>query len=267
MSVTLMAAVWPLPLSTTDKVVLLALADAANDEGVTWIPLRSQKGKLDILTKTSLGERAIQGAIKRLTEAGHLSRVERPGKGCIYTVYPTPAADAPRTGCAPQEKTETPAPAAGKPSVTIKPPSAKASGGKRASKSKEIVEADLPDWVPVADWEAFMEVRREMERGPKKIPFTAEARKRLIETLTEAHNLGHDVGLMLRKSIVNGYRGVFIPDGPPPKPAANSNGALKTDEERAASLERTAEGMEKMGRFSDATELRQTAARIRAGPA
>jgi hypothetical protein len=35
MSVRLMAAVWRLDLPATDKLVLLALADAANDEGVT----------------------------------------------------------------------------------------------------------------------------------------------------------------------------------------------------------------------------------------
>lgn len=102
MSVTLMAVVWKLALPATDKMVLLALADAANDSGVTWIAVKSRtEEKLDLRDKCSLSERAIQGAIKRLCESGHLARLERPGKGVIYTV--TPAASAPRTTCAPQD--------------------------------------------------------------------------------------------------------------------------------------------------------------------
>lgn len=98
MSVTLMSAVWPMDLPTTDKMVLLALADAANDDGVTWIAVKSRKAgeKLDILKKCSLKERAVQGAIKRLCDSGLLTRDERPGKGVIYRV--TPAGNA-----APQE--------------------------------------------------------------------------------------------------------------------------------------------------------------------
>lgn len=90
----MMTAVWRLDLSATDKIVLLALADAANDDGVCWTAVRARDpNKLDLLTKCSLSERAIQGAIKRLCAAGLLSRQERPGRGVIYTV--TPAADAP----------------------------------------------------------------------------------------------------------------------------------------------------------------------------
>lgn len=89
-----MTAVWRLDMPSTDKLVLLALADSANDDGVCWTAVRAKTpGKLDLLTKCSLSERAIQGAIKRLCASGLLSRVERPGKGVIYTV--TPAADAP----------------------------------------------------------------------------------------------------------------------------------------------------------------------------
>lgn len=120
MSVTLMSLVWPMSLPTTEKVVLLALADAANDDGVTWIAVHSRKQgeKLDLKKKCSLSDRAIQGAIKRLETAGYLKRDERPGRGVVYTVKPPqqmrPAANAP-----PQQTALTPAGDAGKPSVTI----------------------------------------------------------------------------------------------------------------------------------------------------
>lgn len=109
MSVAIMTDVWKMDIPTTEKVVLLALADAANDDGVTWIAVasRNRDSKLDLQRKTSLSERAVQGAIKRLCAAGHLSRTERPGKGVIYQVNPrtscgpTPAPPAPRSKCAP----------------------------------------------------------------------------------------------------------------------------------------------------------------------
>ncbi len=97
MSIALMTEVWRLDLPPSDKMVLLALADAANDDGVTWMALESKEGvKLDLLKKTSLSRRAVQGALKRLCEAGYLSRVDRPGKGVIWTVKGC-------TSCAPQE--------------------------------------------------------------------------------------------------------------------------------------------------------------------
>lgn len=97
MSIALMTEVWRLDLPTTDKMVLLALADAANDDGVTWMALESQEGvKLDLIKKTSLSRRAVQGALKRLVDTGYLSRVDRPGKGVIWTVKGC-------TSCAPQE--------------------------------------------------------------------------------------------------------------------------------------------------------------------
>lgn len=92
-----MTAVWKLDLPPSDKMVLLALADAANDDGITWMALQSREGvKLDLLKKTSLSRRAVQGALKRLCEGGYLSRMDRPGKGVIWTVKGC-------TSCAPQQ--------------------------------------------------------------------------------------------------------------------------------------------------------------------
>lgn len=96
MSIAIMTAVWKMDMAPSDKMVLLALADAANDDGVTWIAVKHRRNgdqRLDLLTKCSLSERAVQGALKRLVDAGHLSRRDVPGKGVIWTV--TPAASAP----------------------------------------------------------------------------------------------------------------------------------------------------------------------------
>ncbi len=113
-----MSVVWDLELPDSDKIVLLALADCANDEGHCWPSVAS------LVRKCSKSERTIQASIKRLVDDGHLTRREVPGKGCNYTVHPhhqridTPAAIAPRSNRAPQGTTPTPAAAADKPSRT-----------------------------------------------------------------------------------------------------------------------------------------------------
>lgn len=86
-------------LSTTERYVLLVLADSANDDGITWIPIKGRADKRSIMKKTSLSERAVQNCLRSLETAGHVTRDERPGRGVMYTLHPrtkcTPAPDAP----------------------------------------------------------------------------------------------------------------------------------------------------------------------------
>lgn len=148
MSVTLMSAVWVLDLPTTDKMVLLALADAANDDGVTWLAVKSRtEGKRSLLTKCSLSERAIQGAIKRLCDGGYLSRADRPGRGVVWTV--TPAADAPPQQMRPAADAPAPAADAGKPSLNHQLPSEAKASSVRAREPKPKASKRCPaDWTP-----------------------------------------------------------------------------------------------------------------------
>lgn len=104
MSNKVMNKVWPLKLPPTVKWVLIALADHADDDGHTWIAVRSEtkpgrKPKLDLVTKTGLSERSVQRAINDLVEAGHITRVENPGKGVDTYIHPvtTPVTVAPLT--------------------------------------------------------------------------------------------------------------------------------------------------------------------------
>ena len=85
MSVRVMTAVWALVLPDSEKIVLLALADSANDEGHCWPGMKS------LMAKCSKSDRTIQAAIKSLCVAGHLTRREVLGKGCNYTVHPARA--------------------------------------------------------------------------------------------------------------------------------------------------------------------------------
>jgi hypothetical protein len=98
MSVRVMTAVWGLDLPAGDKLVLLALADAANDEGHCWPGLAS------LCVKTGKCRRSLQQSLRALDHAGHITRHEVPGKGMNYIVHPA-ASPAPVAKSAPVEET------------------------------------------------------------------------------------------------------------------------------------------------------------------
>ncbi len=75
MSVKIMGAVWDAPLPTTQKFVLLALADHADHEGGNIFPAVAT-----IARKCNLTERGVQKAIRALVKAGLLI-LERQGNG------------------------------------------------------------------------------------------------------------------------------------------------------------------------------------------
>ena len=198
-SIKIMTLVWTLPLPDSQKIVMLALADCANDEGICWPSMAS------LVRKTSKSERTVQGVIKQLCEAGHLSREERPGRGCVYTVHP-------RTDCAPQPLRpadpappqplpQTPAAAADKPSRTTnnglsddKP--------KRARKAKPAI----PDWIPAEAWDGFLEMRKRMGKPP-----TDRAIDLMIGKLERWRAQGHDPGEILNTSTECNWTGLFEP--------------------------------------------------------
>lgn len=88
-------------LESSDKFVLLALADNANDERVCWPSIET------IAKKTSLSERAVHYAIKRLEEEQFLIITRRRGSSNMFFLggardaplqglHPSPAISAPR---------------------------------------------------------------------------------------------------------------------------------------------------------------------------
>ena len=82
MSISLMTDVWRLPLQASRKMVLLALADNANDEGTDCWP---SIGKL--VEKCSMSERSIQVHLAALEDSGYIKRHERLGRSNKFTVY------------------------------------------------------------------------------------------------------------------------------------------------------------------------------------
>lgn len=77
-----MTLAWAALLPHTDKLVLLALADNANDEGFCWPSVTT------LSVKCGLEVRSVSRVMERLETSGHLTRKERPGRSNTYVVHP-----------------------------------------------------------------------------------------------------------------------------------------------------------------------------------
>lgn len=77
-----MTLVWDLKIPAKDKLILLALADCANDEGLAWPSIAT------MARKCGCDERTVQRNLRTLEEAGFIRREEVPGRGNRYHVLP-----------------------------------------------------------------------------------------------------------------------------------------------------------------------------------
>lgn len=114
------------PKDQSERFVLLALADYANDDGECWPSIAG------ICQKTCMTDRGVQKIIRRLEDGGWLSIEVGVGrKNCnVYTIK-NPEPRSPRTTFTPNVVAETPnvvpknpEPRSPEPSLTIKEPSA-----------------------------------------------------------------------------------------------------------------------------------------------
>lgn len=149
MSNFVLSACWPLELSPTQKLVLISLADQANDEGVCWPSIAS------LIRRTCLSERAVRNALRALEDAQLLRTNARDGTSNWYTL--TPAAGAARHHV-PQPRHHVPpppAPPAGLPRHQVPPNHQKNHQG-TSSEPKAARGTRLPpNWQPDADLLAF----------------------------------------------------------------------------------------------------------------
>jgi len=183
-----MTAVWARDdLTSTQKLVLLALADWSNDEGLSWPSIEQ------LIKKSSLKRRAVQITIRSLEEGGFIRREEAIGKGnrywisipvqnmhpCttvappVHQMHPTPASDAPNTSEIHQLTT------------------------------KDIKRA-LPGWMPEDAWDGWLEMRK-----AKRKPMTTRAWNRAIARLEAMLVCGQDLTEVLDRSTMNGWTDLY----------------------------------------------------------
>lgn len=188
-----MTAVWELVLPPSEKLVLLALADWAQDDGRCWPSIAK------VAAKSGVSERTVQRMLREAEKAGLLTRKENMGKGCEYTLTPrhsvTPDNMAPVTN-----ETETPDTVSPNTLGTIKKVSeAKASSPKR-------VKFPAPFGVTEDQWEAF--------QAQRKKPLNAHSYKLITNKLSAFALEGYPPGELIDLAIERGWETVFKPYTP-----------------------------------------------------
>jgi hypothetical protein len=185
-----MTAAWTVDLPSNDKLVLLALADCANDEGVCWPGLSS------LVAKTGRCKRSLQESLRALASAGHITRKENPGKGMLYTVHPVATSATGGKICTGSKKAHRPvAESAPKPSVTVISSEAKASSPR--------ARFCAPHGVSDEQWAAF--------RKQRKKPINERSYILLCNKLSKLAEDGWPPGDMIDLAIERGWETVFAP--------------------------------------------------------
>jgi len=185
MSIRLMCAAFDADVPATQKLVLLALCDNANDQGQCFPSIAL------LQRKCSLSDRAIQNAIAWLEEQGYLSRTFRTGSATIYVMTPergSPPNDVhPRTKFTPPPNVVHPTPEPRSP-ITIKEPS--------LNRKNKI---ERPDEVTEQTWIDYLQLRKQ-----KRADLTLTA---LDALKREARKAGWSLEAVLRECIVRGWTG------------------------------------------------------------
>jgi hypothetical protein len=148
-----MSAVWELDLAPGEKLVLLALADQANDEGRQCWPSVASIGK-----KSGQGERTVRRLLADLEEKGHLTRYLRDGTSTQYHIHPGQNGTPDKSAEVPKQ-TKPPANLAPKPSRNTNSQKATPSSKARAKPKtiipndfRPLVEADSRTGKAMAAW-------------------------------------------------------------------------------------------------------------------
>lgn len=182
MSIKLMTAVWEREdLTSTHKLVLLALADWANDEGLCWPSINR------LSVKTSLTSRSVQKAIRALEDVGFVRREEVLGKGNRYWIMLPLNEVHPCTTFTPPLNDVHPTPERGSPNTSKT----------HHSTIKSNIVAK-PDCVADQVWQDFLQLRK-----AKKAPMTETA---LLRMEAEAFKAGWTLESAIAESVARGWQ-------------------------------------------------------------
>jgi len=218
MSTTIMAACWPLKMSSTQKSVLISLADNANDQGECWPSIDT------IAERTCLHRSNVIVAIKALEGMGHLVADRSNGRHTRYTITPnldlfgsTPSRSATGSGARPVVHSDSSRSATGStarpnPSRSATQPVAERDSNRQEpsitkdqkQKPRAHEQRALPDWVPVDAWRDWVEFRK-----AGKAKFTERAELLSLRSLERLREHGHDPTAVIEQSIERGWTGLF----------------------------------------------------------
>lgn len=261
MSILYMNAAWDAQCeSPMGKLVLLSLADNANDQGVCWPSIAT------IAERCSCSERTVQNQIIELTSAGLLKIIKRTNKSNVFSLLLSVHRELPTRrgeGDAPVGVNAVhPRGAAGAPTVvqdvhqggaagaprSIIDPSIDPSTNSKESPIEVPEELNTPEFL--AQWERWMRYRRKLKKHPnfsllfngqlkKLLEFPPEMAIRMLARSEEAGYTGlvFDSDRVRLEAMKRASSGGFAPAAPVPMDIATLSKmrvADMTDEQRRA---------------------------------
>ena len=216
MSIAIMTQCWPIQIRQTLKLLLLALADNADDDGVCWPSIDT------IAAKCSTDRRTIFRQLLELESSGHITRETRRGHSNVYHIHPlqvtedTPVSVLPPVAISHPPVTVTTHP----PVVTESPtrgatvtqnhqePSVEPPNNPKGRKSHDVEKPELPEWLPLLQWHGWIEARTKSRHPPTNLALRMAVAK--LERYREA---GHNVAQILAQSAMNNWSDLYEPKG------------------------------------------------------
>lgn len=192
-----MTAVWEREdLNQSQKLILLALSDWANDEGLCWPSINR------LAIKASMAARSVQRIIRQLEDMQFVRRDEVTGKGNRYWI------SIPLTDCHPRHSVTPPLTECHPTPDTVSP---------NTSYTHHLTTKDnkgLPDWLPLDAWNGWLEMRKQIKK-----PASERAMKMAIKKLEDLAQQGHEPEKVLDQSTMASWTDLY-----PIKKDAKQNG-------------------------------------------
>lgn len=196
-------------VASTDKLVLLALADTADDDGSCWPKLSY------LAAKCEMSEDTVRRSVYRLIEAGYVSttkRFDQTGRQLSngYRIVQERLRSSEEIRIGLHDATP-PLQEQGGEGCSNTTPGGSRKGRPRTYHRNLSVEpipptplVDLPDWLPKESWDAYQQHRIDIKK-----PLTKKAAELAIRELGYLRSLGNDPVAVIEQSILNGWRGLF----------------------------------------------------------
>lgn len=212
MSIAITALCWPLHMRPTQKAVLIALADHANDLGQCWPSIPT------LCERTCFSRRAVIAAIAGLESSGVLTADRSKGRHTTYCVTPQSFAQRGHLphGCISNtgaSEARTSAPPALNPCTSrtgpvqqMHPNRKEPSKNRKSNRQEARDRFALPDWLPEETWRDWVDYRR-----AGKSPMTARAIELSIADLEHLRTQGYDPVQVIHNAIKRGWRGLYAP--------------------------------------------------------
>lgn len=207
MSVRLIQAAFQTELESTEKFVLVALADFADDDGRCF-PSIATLGK-----RTGHSRATIFRALAALETAGHIIRNVRPGKGTVYIVHPSHVETGPTVGPVSESdgtrRTVRPLPSHSETQTVIEPSgtvNVEANASTRRPRKPAENAFPKPDWADPQVWADFL-----TNRKAKRCQNTPTAYKRFLDDISRLASGEWPPGRLLEHAAARGWAGIFEP--------------------------------------------------------